>query len=396
MPSAEFLIVTDLHADNGHQLAKVEPESGLTDRLIDAGLVIQQANDYAIKHGITEIFFAGDLTHKKAIDTPTAKFLLGVFNSLEPGTTWHFLFGNHDRHDASGLHATPDILQVLGKRFQPFTDPEHAFTISVSGGALVTIWPLPYDSEKRNIEQIEKMVGDAGKALPFSKRKGAQILLMHNNIIGAITDTGWESPTGIPIEALKPFDAVFSGHYHNHQVVRESEPLVVYVGSPLMLDFGDRDQERGFIHVKCGEAGAEYQRVLLDGLPRFYNVSCDLRDEDVDEFDADFVSAVVAQFVLELDNDFDGDYVKVIWKGTAQQLGTLDFDAVAEKLAFHGAKGVKQEQVTVPIHKARIEIKSTMSLKEMAERYASSEAISTEGLDLEMLMRINAELMESA
>ena len=78
----------------------------------------------------------------------------------------------------------------------------------------------------------------------------------------------------VPLSALTDpaFDYVALGHIHKHQDLNSGgQPHVVYSGSPDRIDFGEKDETKGFVLVELRKGGAEYRfvpvsegRTLLD------------------------------------------------------------------------------------------------------------------------------------
>jgi exonuclease SbcD len=64
----------------------------------------------------------------------------------------------------------------------------------------------------------------------------------------------------VPLEELidPAFDYVALGHIHRQQDMNpKGQPHVVYSGSPDRIDFGEKDEEKGFMHVRLWKGGAD-------------------------------------------------------------------------------------------------------------------------------------------
>jgi exonuclease SbcD len=66
-----------------------------------------------------------------------------------------------------------------------------------------------------------------------------------------------EDPTLLPSQlAIQPFDYVALGHLHHHQNLNaRGNPPVVYAGSIERIDFGERNEEKGFCLVTIEKKG---------------------------------------------------------------------------------------------------------------------------------------------
>jgi exonuclease SbcD len=72
----------------------------------------------------------------------------------------------------------------------------------------------------------------------------------------------------VPLSALTnpAFDYVALGHIHKHQDLnRHGQPHVVYCGSPDRIDFGEKDETKGFALVELHKGGAEYRHIEVGG-----------------------------------------------------------------------------------------------------------------------------------
>src|SRR5262249_46076826 len=65
----------------------------------------------------------------------------------------------------------------------------------------------------------------------------------------------------VPLSALtdSAFDYVALGHIHKQQDLNPNgQPHVVYSGSPDRIDFGEKDEPKGFVLVDLYKGGADY------------------------------------------------------------------------------------------------------------------------------------------
>ncbi|MCW3052364.1 MAG: Exodeoxyribonuclease subunit, partial [Chthonomonadales bacterium] len=66
----------------------------------------------------------------------------------------------------------------------------------------------------------------------------------------------------VPLAALteSAFDYVALGHIHKHQDLNpQGFPHVVYSGSPDRIDFGEKDEEKGFVLVHLRKGNSDYE-----------------------------------------------------------------------------------------------------------------------------------------
>ncbi len=70
-------------------------------------------------------------------------------------------------------------------------------------------------------------------------------------------------------------DFILLGHIHKSQVINET-PLVLHPGSPYFINFGERNDNKGYYIIDF--ASKNYKFILLDVLPM---VQIDVKDEDI-------------------------------------------------------------------------------------------------------------------
>lgn len=90
----------------------------------------------------------------------------------------------------------------------------------------------------------------------------------------------------VPLAALTDpaFDYVALGHIHKHQDLNPHEqPHVVYSGSPDRIDFGEKDEEKGFVLVHLRKGGAEYEFIPVTGSRPMLDIQVDADFDDPTE-----------------------------------------------------------------------------------------------------------------
>ncbi len=227
----KFLLYSDLH---------VRPE-----RLPDCEYVLETVGKLAIKHKIDYVINGGDTFHTRGlIRTSCFDMLLEKYASwLNQGIKQIIIVGNHDQEDRVG--------EVHPMRvFSTWED-----------------WHV-VDSPKK-IKQIPKTV-----FFPYMtsitkkdliKYKGYDAFV-HWGIQGAKRNDWNVDCDGVPIDYLKGFRRVFSGHYH----YRNKFENVQYIGSPLQQDFGEMGQDKGVIIYD--NTKNETQFCEIEGTPKHYEV----------------------------------------------------------------------------------------------------------------------------
>ena len=340
-----FLATADLHLNNYSTFSTID-KSGLNTRLLDGLSVLDEIRRYAIKHKITDFLFLGDLLHQRtklSIDVAFAAYeRLKQFKAHN--IRLYLLVGNHDLFLRSNKIFSPKLFDEIAL----VVDQPRA--IDLDGQRLCFI---PFiESTKRRKKEIEKLA-----------RKDS-ILLAHTPVIGAKADNEFMLRKGLEFKDLHPglFKLILLGDFHKHQWLADN---VMYLGSPLQLNMGERSEQKGFWDIEVN-----------------------------DKFKATFVPTQAPKFILldyeeEGEVEVEGNYVKVILPANVDSLDTL---AIRHELEMAGAKAVSIEQrAKLEQAEARINLKLGMTFREMVGKY--TEGSSTE-LDKKRLVKVGTELME--
>jgi DNA repair exonuclease SbcCD nuclease subunit len=227
---AKVVFFSDLHLHNWANSATVH-ESGLNSRLADQLTVLAQINDYCKKHEVDAVVFGGDFFHSRTKLDVDVLFCaqLAVRALVETVKEVYLLVGNHDQAARDGSIHSLDTF----KGYAHVIDKPQ--TIHIARGELkMTAHPFTTDTDAF-IEFCKNM-------------EPCDIFLAHQGISEALVGA-YEVPlkADIPLSAL-PHDRagyLFLGHYHKHQSLGSA--FAYYIGSPLQLDFGERNEEKGFL-----------------------------------------------------------------------------------------------------------------------------------------------------
>lgn len=99
---------------------------------------------------------------------------------------------------------------------------------------------LPYRPVKKLEEQLEVLVADEVVAKADKK-----VLVVHTSFKGQVLPSGKEEDRGLPVEAVKDFTCVISGHIHSYSSFKN----VVVAGAPYQMKFGDTNGVVSIVEV---------------------------------------------------------------------------------------------------------------------------------------------------
>lgn len=186
--------------------------------------------EIAEKNNIKVIVSAGDLIHRKDPDRPTRDLILRkVLEYDKKGFRTILLEGNHDSVDAkaSNIHFL-SLLHKAGKLKNTMVVELQNKIVSYADGAFII---MPVFSEIELQKMINRLEGKEYKWI---------VCILHTDISGAISDTGYPLKKGWDLKRVKNIDRInyyALGHIHRYQ--RVNLPNCFFSGAPIQHNFGD-------------------------------------------------------------------------------------------------------------------------------------------------------------
>jgi exonuclease SbcD len=266
---------------------RLDPESGLNTRLKDFKASLLHAVESALEAGIDMAVFAGDAYKTRdPRQTDQREFADCIRRLTDRGIPVVLLTGNHDMPSIRGRANAVEIYRTLGvTNVHVLSKPEILLVTTAAGPVRVAAMPYlikgfsiareefqgkTLDETRRMLEaKYVEYIGDLADQVRAADDDTPTILLGHFWANGARL-SAWQqgyfnlSEPQVPLSALTDpaFDYVALGHIHKHQDLHKSDqPHVVYSGSPDRIDFGERDEQKGYVLVDLYKGGADYQFV---------------------------------------------------------------------------------------------------------------------------------------
>ncbi len=267
-----FIHFSDLHLgiDN---YGTIDPETGLSTRVLDFLRVFDIIVDRAIAERMDAVLFTGD-AFKNRDPSPTLQreFARRILRLAQAEIPIVLLVGNHDLPNVF-TRATPvEIYQVLQIPGVYVCRDIEALTIETPSGPLQIValpWisrttllasqeirDLPDHEIDREIQRaVSTMVADCMRELDSAR---PTVLMAHVSLQGA--SLGYEQSIMLGKDVTvgrddlhaREFDYAALGHIHKHQVIG-SRPPVVYAGSPERIDFGEEREPKGYVVVDIAD-----------------------------------------------------------------------------------------------------------------------------------------------
>jgi DNA repair exonuclease SbcCD nuclease subunit len=199
--------------------------NGLPERLRSLVDTIIEILEYCIENKIKDFVVGGDLLHNKSVIHTSAVSILIDLIKTHSKINFTLISGNHDMSSrasdgVSGLKVLDSIPNV------------HVI----------------YETER--IENILFAPWNYVSKELFLK-ESSDHLISHFGLNEAQLSSGISIVSDIGLSDLKNFKKVYLGHYHKNQSVGNC----TYVGSPIQLDWGEKNENKRFLVIdsKTGE-----------------------------------------------------------------------------------------------------------------------------------------------
>lgn len=280
-----LLHFSDIHIGM-ENYAKLDPETGLSTRLLDFFATFDFIVETAIKEGVDAVVFAGD-AYKTRDPNPTQQRGFGerVKKLAKNGIPTVLVVGNHDTPNADGKANTLDIYSALEIDSVWVSRTPQYLQIPTKSGILQVI-TLPW-LHKNDYKTIGEKLN-----LLYEKitDESPAIFLSHCEVEGASygSEKGLAiaNDVTIPLPLLqdKRLTYVALGHIHKHQVLSKptDSPLIVYSGSPQRIDFGEEKEDKGICLVEIPKPHLASFKFIDTKARKFLTINIDLKGGDED------------------------------------------------------------------------------------------------------------------
>lgn len=255
-PDYRALFTADVHAGNSLPWAVKDPNTLITDRLVDIIDVLKQMSCYALENSINDIWILGDLIDKRLVDAVTLKLVTEELYALRKhGLNIYIVPGNHEAGDAACRHFTVDAFSHMGVQVAGLGETPATCYEPVDGFEIVA---LPYMPPMR----AEKIISDHMGHTP-------NLMLIHQTIKGGMVG-GWTSPDGLDPAMLEQHAGeVLSGHFHTPQNITERTR---FLGAPVQHTFGDSGEDRGYWDITWSGKDTTYNLIPVRNAPCFHEL----------------------------------------------------------------------------------------------------------------------------
>lgn len=282
-----FVHVADVHIGMDNY-GRINPATGLSTRLEDFLSTLDEAVDRAIEERVDLFVVAGDI-YKTRDPTPThqREFARRVRKLTQADIRVLLVAGNHDLPLSPSRATAIDIFSALDVTGVTVARIISSFRIETRSGP-VQILALPWmtrsivladeqhkgatieDLNRRMIEMATDRLMKLGEATDPTL---PTMLVAHAHVFGAKSGAERMLNVGrdpiLPIQSLNVPNIGFvaMGHIHRHQALISTDPAVVYPGSINRVDFGEEEEDKGFILGELHPGRCEWRFVPVHARP---------------------------------------------------------------------------------------------------------------------------------
>lgn len=295
-----FIHTADIHF-GVENYGKIDTKTGIHSRLLDFVAAFNTCIDRAINERIDFFLFAGD-AYKTTTPSPTQQKLLleCLLRLYKAGIPVVLVIGNHDNPLSFGKAHTLELFDQLPLDGFHVIDKPKIINLNTPHGTVNIVgipWPTRTTLALNNTFQaqtpaaITAHLSDTVSAIikNYAQRIDPNIpavLAGHLTVSTGVLSGSerraiyGEDPTLLPSQlAIQPFDYVALGHLHRHQNLNLKGIPVVYSGSIERIDFGERNEEKGFCLVSLEKKGVTSYEFIQVPTRRFIQINVDIKKD---------------------------------------------------------------------------------------------------------------------
>jgi len=254
----EAVVTSDLHLKTTDKYGKTLP-NGRNTRLQDRLDGIKQSVDYALEHKVDYWICLGDIFHRINPSESLRKDFIDSILPLFGKIPTIFLIGNHDTDN---------------KIFSLMT--ERAIFDAMNFGE-VSIYDEPKQVQLNGINCLMLPWSENNQIIDLLDNTQKQVIFGHFGVKGALTSTTeFVLKEGIPSSMFNNHRFAFLGHYHKPQ----HTPKYIYLGSSHIMDMGERNDAKRFLHIRVDENDVKYKSIDYPERPFITHIVEESEDPD--------------------------------------------------------------------------------------------------------------------
>lgn len=263
MDTVRFLHSSDTHLGKIHKKMRIDEDTQRNLMSLDTEKQFNKIIDTAIEEKVDFIVHSGDMFDRinvKNVDIEgSLKALRRLRDNEIPFVT---IAGNHDRAFTQGVVSPLNFVNYIDGCTAITENGTKVFKV---GNTEISVHGIPYiraNIEERYPEALTELVSNSNTKL--------NILLSHQQVSG--TRSGYEISSAnepeVPATFFPPeLNYVAMGHIHKKQTIKHPsfpEMKIHYPGSPLIIDFGERNEKKSVSIVDITNNELEMKEIGLE------------------------------------------------------------------------------------------------------------------------------------
>ncbi len=287
-------------------------------RFEDFVLALKRVVDYALDNQVDVFLFSGDAYRNASPEPIYQKMFARELKRLsEAGISTILVVGNHDQILRSTQSHSLSVFQSLEVPGVITVDQPVFQTIKTKNGDFQFIG-LPHVT-RHNLTTLEKYAGYTSAQLDdvlvqhvtslfesfYDKLDDSipTVVSAHMSLDRALAGIEEELLVGytltFPADIFinEKVDYVAMGHIHKHQIIRAMDPAIVYSGSLERVDFGEANEDKGFVHVDLERKNTRYTFHSISPRP-FVTVEADLSQLEPEDDPTEILAKKVSKALI--------------------------------------------------------------------------------------------------
>lgn len=279
---------------------RIDPSTGTSTRVRDFLDRLDEVVDYAIEHEADLAVFAGDAFKDRNPEPTQQREFAHRIKRLADHMPTLLLVGNHDMPGMAVKANSLDIFRALDVPGVIVGYRDEAQIVETRRGPVFLAW-MPYPMRNRlmawtkyqgkSIEELNQGLRQEVSSRIRALTEEAEAQAMPRVLVGHFTVEaasfgsersvmlGSDLPILRSTVADEAWDYVALGHLHKHQDVNEGAyPPVIYSGSLERIDFGEQNEEKGFVWVELERGETTWRFIPVAARP-FHTLTLDVRED---------------------------------------------------------------------------------------------------------------------
>jgi DNA repair exonuclease SbcCD nuclease subunit len=317
----KFAFMSDIHLSKyGNDK---EDDENTPERLGSIKKTLYFIMNYCQQNNIPNIIIGGDILHGKSIIYAVAQNLMLDFFEEMSSFQFFVLDGNHDLSGKGDLAVSA---------LRPLKNIPNVTWITKTPLKTDNIIFIPYTS---NIDEIVK-------------QNSGTILVSHFGLNEAVVNSGISIRTNIKTSDLVgKYQLVLLGHYHKPQEIITDQIKILYSGSIIQLDWGEKDDEKRFLVVDSKKL--DVQSILTEGYKKYIELKINESNKNQ-----------ILETAEKIQNS--GDHVRIVKTENVSFKKELDKFIVIDKTQKDITdRGITSSMSQIDKHKRFLEIKNIPS-----------------------------------